>query len=175
MRLIYFSYFHSVLSYRIIFWYNSIHSKYIFKIQKRTIRIVTNARIRDSCRDFLKKFQILHFFSQYVHSLLMFVVKNRSLFKLNSDIHGFSTRYDNDFHLSSANLKLFQKGILTCQRLIFRFTGATREKLSEMSRVHLRHRSLWQRVTYITRWPALLATHIRVPFGKSCERRQEYG
>jgi len=27
----------------------------------------------------------------------MFVVKNRDLFKLNSDIHGFSTRYDNDF------------------------------------------------------------------------------
>jgi hypothetical protein len=64
--------------------------------------------------------------------------------------------------------------ILTCQRLIFRFTGATREKLSEMSGVRLRHRSLWQRVTYITRWSPLLATHIRVPFGKICERCQEY-
>jgi hypothetical protein len=39
----------------------------------------------------------------------MFVVKNRDLFKLNSDIHGFHTRYDNDFHLPSAKLKLFQK------------------------------------------------------------------
>jgi hypothetical protein len=41
----------------------------------------------------------------------MFVVKNRNLFKFNSDIHGFSTRYDNEFHLPSANLKLFQKGV----------------------------------------------------------------
>jgi hypothetical protein len=41
----------------------------------------------------------------------MFVVQNRNLFKLNSDIHGFSTGYDNDFHLPSANLKLFQKGV----------------------------------------------------------------
>jgi hypothetical protein len=41
----------------------------------------------------------------------MLVVKNRSLFKLNCDIHGFSKRYDNDFHLPSANLKLFQKGV----------------------------------------------------------------
>jgi hypothetical protein len=40
----------------------------------------------------------------------MFVVKNRRSFKLNSDIHGISRRYDNDFHLFSANLKLFQKG-----------------------------------------------------------------
>jgi hypothetical protein len=40
----------------------------------------------------------------------MFVVENRNFFKLNSDIHGFSTRYDNDFHLPSVKLKLFQKG-----------------------------------------------------------------
>jgi hypothetical protein len=41
----------------------------------------------------------------------MFVVKNRSLFKLNSDIHVFGTRYDNDFHLPATNIKLFQKGV----------------------------------------------------------------
>jgi hypothetical protein len=41
----------------------------------------------------------------------MFVVKNRNLFTLNSIIHGFSTRYDNDFHLPSAKLKLLQKGV----------------------------------------------------------------
>jgi hypothetical protein len=35
MRLIYFSYFHSVLSYGIIFWGNSVHSKFIFKIKKK--------------------------------------------------------------------------------------------------------------------------------------------
>jgi hypothetical protein len=111
MRLIYFSYFHSVLSYGIIFWGDSVHSKYIFKIQKRTIRIITNAGIRDLCGDLCKKFQILPFYSHYIYSLLMFVVKNRSLFKLNSDIHGFGTRYDNDFHLPATNLKLFQKGV----------------------------------------------------------------
>jgi hypothetical protein len=88
-----------------------LHRKYIFKVQKRIIRIITNAGIRDLCGDLFKKLQILPFFSHYIYSLLMFVVKNRSLFKLNSDIHGFITRYDNDFHLPSANLKLFQKGV----------------------------------------------------------------
>jgi len=39
----------------------------------------------------------------------MFVVKNRDLFKLNSDIHRFNRRYAKDFHLPSAKLKLFQK------------------------------------------------------------------
>jgi hypothetical protein len=113
MRLVYFSYFHSVLSYGIVhvFWGNSVHSKYIFKIQKRTIRIITNTGIRDLYWDLFKKLQIPPFYSQYIYRLLMFVVKNRNLFKLNSDIHGFSTRYDNNFHWPSAKLKLFQKGV----------------------------------------------------------------
>jgi hypothetical protein len=51
MRLIYFSYFHSILSYGIIFWGNSVHSKYIFKIKKRTIRVITNSGMRDLCHE----------------------------------------------------------------------------------------------------------------------------
>jgi hypothetical protein len=39
----------------------------------------------------------------------MFVVKNIELFKLNSNIHGFSARYDNDFHLPSAKQNYFRK------------------------------------------------------------------
>jgi hypothetical protein len=54
MRLFYFSYIHSVLSYGIIFWGNSVHSKYNFKIQKRTTRIIINAGTTDSCRDLFK-------------------------------------------------------------------------------------------------------------------------
>ena len=41
----------------------------------------------------------------------MFVVKNGELFKLNSDIHHITTRY-NDFHLPSTQLNLFQRGVL---------------------------------------------------------------
>jgi hypothetical protein len=39
----------------------------------------------------------------------MFVVTNRDLFELNSDIHKISTKYNNDLHLPSAQLKLFKK------------------------------------------------------------------
>ena len=41
----------------------------------------------------------------------MFVVKNRDLFELNSDIHKIITSYNNDLQLPSAQLKLFQKGV----------------------------------------------------------------
>jgi len=64
-----------------------------------------------SCRELFKKLQILPLFSQYIFSLLMFVVKNRELFKLNSDIHHIGTRHNNDLHLPSTHLNLFQKGV----------------------------------------------------------------
>ena len=50
------------------------------------------------------------FFPSIVDRLL-FVVKNRELFKLNSDIHHIETRYNNDFHLPSSHLNLFQRGV----------------------------------------------------------------
>jgi hypothetical protein len=109
MRLIHFSHFHSILSHGIIFWGNSVHSKFILKIQKRTIRVITSSGIRDSCHDLFKKLQILPLYSQYINSLLMFVVKNRDLFELNSDIHEINIRHNNDFHLPQVQLKVFQK------------------------------------------------------------------
>ena len=59
LRMVYFAYVHSVMSYGIIFWGNQPHSERIFKIQKRVIRIITNSRARDSCGDLLKKLEIL--------------------------------------------------------------------------------------------------------------------
>jgi hypothetical protein len=111
LRTIYFSYFHSVLTYGIKFWGNSVHSQYIFKIQKRMIRIVTNLGVKDSCRCVFKDLGILPLYSQYLYSLLIFVAKHRNLFKTNTDFYSISTRHKNDFHLPSARLKVFQKGV----------------------------------------------------------------
>jgi hypothetical protein len=40
----------------------------------------------------------------------MFVIKNRDLFKTNSDVHTCNTRSNQDLHLPSVNLTVFQKG-----------------------------------------------------------------
>ena len=49
LKTVYFSYFHSIMSYGVIFWGNSYVSKDIFIIQKRIIRILANKSRRDSC------------------------------------------------------------------------------------------------------------------------------
>jgi hypothetical protein len=79
MNLIYFSHFHCVLSYGIIFCGNSVHNQYIFRIHKRTNGVITNSKKRDCCQKMFKKLQILPLYSPYTYSLLMFVVKNRSV------------------------------------------------------------------------------------------------
>jgi hypothetical protein len=111
LRMIYFSYFHSVLIYGIIFWGNSVHSQHIFKIKKRMIRLIANLGLRDSCHCVFKQLGILPLYSQYLYSLIIFVAKNRDLFKANTDFHSISTRHKNDLHLPSAKLKVFQRGV----------------------------------------------------------------
>jgi hypothetical protein len=75
LKTVYFSYFHLVMSCGVIFWGNSHPSNNIFKIQKRTIRIITNSVKYDSCRQLFKQLQILTLRSQYMFSLLVFVAK----------------------------------------------------------------------------------------------------
>ena len=75
LRKVYFAYVHSVTSYGIIFGGNQPDSEKIFKIQKRVIRIITNSRIRDSCRELFQRLEILPLYSQYIFSLSIFVIK----------------------------------------------------------------------------------------------------
>ena len=72
----YFVYTHSIISNGIILGGNQPHSEKIFKIKKRVIRIITNSRARDSCRELFKKLEILPLYSQYIFSLSIFVIKN---------------------------------------------------------------------------------------------------
>jgi len=49
LKIAYFAFAHSILSYGIIFWGISKHSNMQFKIQKRMIRIIMNVDSRTSC------------------------------------------------------------------------------------------------------------------------------
>jgi hypothetical protein len=110
LRMIYFSYVHSVMAYGIIFWGNFPHSIHIFRLQKMIIRIITDSRGGDSCRELFRNLKIFPLQSQCIFSVLLFMAKNREQFKCNSEIHGINKRYTNNFHYPSSNLTTFQKG-----------------------------------------------------------------
>ena len=108
---IYNSYVHSVLNYGIIFWGSSSHCKTLFITQKRIIRIIMGAKVRESCRDMFKELGILTLYSQYIYSILMFVVKNKEIFTVNNEVHGINTRRKLDLHVPSVCLTGVQKGV----------------------------------------------------------------
>jgi hypothetical protein len=128
--MVYFSLVHSVIAYGIIFWGVSNYSKIIFKIQKRVVRIIMSAGRRDSCRVIFKKLNVLPLQSQYIFSLLMFVVKNKEFFKTNLEVHGLNTRANHDLHIPEANLSIFQKGVHYSGIKLFNHLPVTLKQLS---------------------------------------------
>jgi hypothetical protein len=58
-------YFHSIVTYGLIVWGNSIDRNKVFNIQKKIIRIPTGVKSRVSCRTLFWKFNILPFASKY--------------------------------------------------------------------------------------------------------------
>jgi len=86
LLLIYHSLFHTVRSYGIICSGNSCHSIQIFQTHKRLIRTIMGCETR-LLQNFIKKIKILPLMSQYLLSLLIFVVKKRDQFLINSEIY----------------------------------------------------------------------------------------
>jgi len=111
LKMIYRSLFHAIMSYGIIFWGNSPHSTISFKMQKLAIRTMMGCGYGESCRGMFVELKILPLASQYIFSLLLFVVKNSNYFTSNSVICDSNTRHRNDLHLPQATLTVYQTGV----------------------------------------------------------------
>jgi hypothetical protein len=120
----------SIISYGIKFWGSSTHSKIIFKIQKRTIRTIANSGSRYSCRNLFKKLSILPFYPQYIFSLLLFVVKNKDLFRMNLDVHIFNTRSNCDLDFPMVNLTVCQKRVQCSDIKLYNHLLSTLKQIS---------------------------------------------
>jgi hypothetical protein len=71
---------------------------------------MTGQGIKTSCRDLFKDMEILPLKSQYIFSILSFVLKNKKLFISNYDSHNLRTRQCENLHFSSVVLTLYQNG-----------------------------------------------------------------
>jgi hypothetical protein len=120
LKLIYFAHIHSIISYGIIVLYcivggvgwdgSSCVNKVLIMQKKKAIRIVTNSRPKESCRDLFKNSKIMTFFSQYIYSIALFIINNDHLFNSNNEIHRYRTRAHCNLHLPAVNLTKYSKG-----------------------------------------------------------------
>jgi hypothetical protein len=67
VRTLCYAYFQSLLSYRLIFWGNSVNVKLIFNLQKRVIRAMTQVPKTTSCKQIFKSLHILPLPSSYIY------------------------------------------------------------------------------------------------------------
>ncbi len=92
-RLVYFSYFHSIMSYGILLWGQAADIESIFVLQKRAIRAIYNLRLRESLRDKFKEINIMTVPGQFIYENIMYVRKHLILFDKVSDRHNYQTRH----------------------------------------------------------------------------------
>lgn len=110
----YFSYFHSVITYGIIFWEDLSDSNKAFIIQRKVIQIMASAQKRWSCRILYKKSHVLPLASEYLLVLIMFIIDNLEMFQTYSEVYVFSTRYHHNHHRPATNLEVLPKRSLLC-------------------------------------------------------------
>ena len=83
----------------------------ILACKKRQLQSWKNVGIEFHVRrNLFKKLHILPMTSQYVLSLLIFVVQNKNFFLTNNENHNLDTRQRNNLYLPQANLTIYQKG-----------------------------------------------------------------
>ena len=74
LKMIYYSCFHSVMSYDLLFWGHSSDSMQIFRLQKKIIRIMTGCRRIDTCRKFFFKFRNINtLFPAHLRQVLRYI------------------------------------------------------------------------------------------------------
>jgi hypothetical protein len=86
LKIIYYSYFHSIMNYGLLFWRKSPDSITIFRLQKRFVRMMLGHRPGDSCRELFFKLEISPLPSQYILSLLLLMMRKKKQFLTNSEI-----------------------------------------------------------------------------------------
>ena len=117
--MVYFAHFCSHISYGIVFWGLSSSMKNVFIIQKRAIMITLRLGPRSSCREGLKKLDILTVPCLYIYALMLSAVKNLNIYQTNSSVHGMNTRQKNKLHVPLLRLSSLQRGVCYSSVKIF--------------------------------------------------------
>jgi hypothetical protein len=111
-RLVYYSYFHSVMTYGILVWGKAADIQTVFVLQKRAIRSIYLLSSRESLRDRFKEINIMTVASLYIYENIIYVIKNFDSFTKNSDIHKLNTRNKNKIAIKKFRIRKVHRSFL---------------------------------------------------------------
>lgn len=105
LRMAYFSFFESILRYGLLIWGNSVGLEKILVLQKKVVRIITNAKHLEHCRPLFVQSNILTVVNLYIFDVLMFVKNNLHKLTAAKMIHNYNTRNSENLRLPKCRLK----------------------------------------------------------------------
>lgn len=108
----YFAYFHSLMTYGVIFWGMAADAGRIFILQKRAVRYILGLKCRDSCRGKFKELNIMTMVCEFIYQNILYVRQNLDNMTFNKDIHNFNTRHKNNIVLPQTRLAKIAKSYL---------------------------------------------------------------
>jgi hypothetical protein len=99
------------MAYGIMYWGYSSSAERALKLQKTVVRAIKGCGSRDSCGEYFRDMYILALRSQYVYSVMNFVVKNREIFDTNNVHYEINTGPIMDTNRSQVNLSVYGKEV----------------------------------------------------------------
>lgn len=116
LKALYFSNFHSLLSYGVIFWGNNIDSLHIFILQKKALRTMLKLKKLTSCKNYFIQENILTLPSLYIYQCISYVKKNYNEFYCEPK-YEYNTRNKRMLRPPTSRIQLVENGPL-CQCMI---------------------------------------------------------
>lgn len=86
-------YFHSVMTYGILFWGIAADSNRVFILQKRAVRYILGIRQRESCKNRFKDLSILTMTGKFIYQNLIYVRENLNVMTTVRETHSYNTRH----------------------------------------------------------------------------------
>ena len=111
LKMIYYGVIYPQIHYGIEVWGSAakVHMNKLMVLQKKCIRIISNLKFGESCRNAFKEHKMLTVYSLYVYRTILYI-QNKNPAK-NNDIHGYNTRGSINYHRYTTNKQIVFKDI----------------------------------------------------------------
>jgi hypothetical protein len=100
LRTVYFGVIYPYISYGLLLWGSTFytHTKRVFTLQKRAVRLIANVDFKTSCKKLFLKHNLLTIYGLYIY-LTILLVKHDNKFSIkNNQIHSYNTRQKDFIH-----------------------------------------------------------------------------
>ena len=110
VRMAYFALVHSHIAYCILAWGGTAASSYIFRLQRRAIRVLGGLNYRDDCSHLFGEYNILTVPSMFILDAIVYANDNKHDYRLHGDHHRYETRGRHDIRNDFCRLSKTQRG-----------------------------------------------------------------